>query len=198
MQVVLVMFRGESDRRSFSLAKEVTVIGRREDCDLRIPLGEVSRKHCRLVKDAQELRVEDLGSSNGTYLNGNRVQESAVAPSDVLRIGSVSFVVQIDGVPAEEDMVPPSARPVQQTEPAEGAAEAATALQSTTQGEPASTEEFDPLAALNESSSQSAIDLIADEVADDLDNSGANQPAPTASENSAGVNLQEIKPEEQR
>ena len=53
MQVVLVMFRGEGERRSFSLPRDVTVMGRREDCDLRIPLGEVSRKHCRLIADGE-------------------------------------------------------------------------------------------------------------------------------------------------
>ena len=40
MQVVLVMFRAEGERRSFSVARDVTVIGRREDCDLRIPVSE--------------------------------------------------------------------------------------------------------------------------------------------------------------
>src|SRR5262245_42368052 len=75
MQAVLVMFRSDGERRSFSIARDMTVIGRREDCDLRIPLGDVSRKHCRLVRDGDMLKVEDLGSSNGTYLNGRRVQE---------------------------------------------------------------------------------------------------------------------------
>ena len=106
MQVVLVMFRGDGDRRSFSIVHDVTVIGRREDCDFRIPLGEISRKHCRLIKDGDTLRAEDLGSSNGTYVNGNRVQEAELAPGDTLKVGSVVFVVQIDGVPAEHDLQP--------------------------------------------------------------------------------------------
>ena len=60
MQVVLVMFRGEGERRSFSIVRDVTVIGRREDCDFRIPLGEVSRKHCRLIRDGNTLRLDSL------------------------------------------------------------------------------------------------------------------------------------------
>ena len=107
MQVVLVMFRGEGERRSFSLPRDVTVFGRREDCDLRIPLGEVSRKHCRLIADGEGLKIEDLGSSNGTFVNGQRVQESAVNPGDSIQIGPISFVVQIDGVPADEDIHAP-------------------------------------------------------------------------------------------
>ena len=109
MQVVLVMFRGEGERRSFSIARDVTVIGRREDCDFRIPLGEISRKHCRLVKDGEALRVEDLGSSNGTCHNGERVQAAFLQPGDTLQVGSVAFVVQIDGAPADDDMAPVTA-----------------------------------------------------------------------------------------
>jgi pSer/pThr/pTyr-binding forkhead associated (FHA) protein len=106
MQVVLAMFKSDGDRRSFSLHKDITVIGRREDCDLRIPLGEISRKHCRLIKDGQSLRVEDLGSSNGTYHNGERVQEAVIQPGDTVQVGSIAFVIQIDGTPVDEELHP--------------------------------------------------------------------------------------------
>ncbi|MGE5610201.1 MAG: FHA domain-containing protein [Bacillota bacterium] len=106
MQVVLVTFKKGGARRSFSLPQETTVIGRREDCDIRIPLGEVSRKHCRLIMEGDALRVEDLGSSNGTFLNGARVQESPVQPGDQLQIGPVVFTVQINGVPADDEIQP--------------------------------------------------------------------------------------------
>jgi len=112
MRVVLAMFRPDGERRSFSVVRDLTVIGRREDCDLRIPLGEISRKHCRLIKDGDSLRLEDLGSSNGTYHNGTRIQkEATLAPGDQIQIGSVRFVVQIDGVPADEDLQAPSPSP---------------------------------------------------------------------------------------
>lgn len=109
MQVVLVMFRGEGERRSFSITRDVTIVGRREDCDFRIPLGEISRKHCRIIKDDETLKVEDLGSSNGTFHNGERVQSCELAPGDTLQVGSVAFVVQIDGTPAEEELQPVTA-----------------------------------------------------------------------------------------
>src|ERR1700734_4188216 len=111
MQVVLVMFRADGERRSFSIVRDMTVVGRREDCDLRIPLGEVSRKHCRLIKDGDSIRLEDLGSSNGTFHNSQRVREAALAPGDTVQIGPVTFMVQIDGVPADEDMQPATAAP---------------------------------------------------------------------------------------
>lgn len=109
MQVVLVMFRGEAERRSFSITRDVTVIGRREDCDFRIPLGEISRKHCRLIKDGKALKVEDLGSSNGTFHNGERVQTAELSPGDTLQVGSTVFVVQIDGAPVDDELSPVTA-----------------------------------------------------------------------------------------
>lgn len=106
MQIVLVMFRADGERRSFSITRDVTLIGRREDCDLRIPLGDISRKHCRLVKVGDSLRLEDLGSSNGTYRNGQRIQKTILDPGDTLQIGPVIFVLQIDGVPADDELQP--------------------------------------------------------------------------------------------
>jgi predicted component of type VI protein secretion system len=106
MQAVLVMFRSDGERRSFSMARDMTVIGRREDCDLRIPLGEVSRKHCRIVRDGDSLKLEDLGSSNGTFLNGSRVQEALLSPGDTIQVGPVVFVLQIDGQPSDDELRP--------------------------------------------------------------------------------------------
>ena len=106
MQAVLVMFRSDGERRSFSMARDMTVIGRREDCDLRIPLGEVSRKHCRILRDGDTLKLEDLGSSNGTFLNGSRVQETLLSPGDTIQVGPVVFVLQVDGVPSDDELQP--------------------------------------------------------------------------------------------
>ena len=111
MQVVLVMFRPDGSRRSFSVARDLTVIGRGEDCDLRIPLGEVSRKHARLAKDGDALHIEDLGSSNGSYVNGQRIQETTLNGGDVVSVGPLSFVVQLNGFPADDDITPPAASP---------------------------------------------------------------------------------------
>ena len=100
------MFRSDGERRSFSMARDMTVVGRREDCDLRIPLGEVSRKHCRILRDGDSLKLEDLGSSNGTFLNGQRVQEAILSPGDTIQVGPVVFVLQIDGQPSDDELRP--------------------------------------------------------------------------------------------
>lgn len=113
MEAVFIMFKADGQTRSFPLARDVTVIGRREDCDLRIPLTEVSRKHCRVVKEGDTLRVEDLGSSNGTFQNGQRVQEAILQPGDYLQIGPVLFAVQIEGIPGIDEIQPPQPSDVQ-------------------------------------------------------------------------------------
>src|SRR5699024_2172498 len=111
----------------------------------RIPLSDVSRKHCRIVRDGDALKLEDLGSSNGSYLNGRRVQkEAALSPGDTIQIGPVVFVLQINGVPPDEDL-----RPV--TEPAGGsAADAAPTeaggLHPTAQSDLVEVEELQPIA----------------------------------------------------
>ena len=143
MQAALVIFRSDEDRRTFALAKEVTVVGRREDCDLRIPLHDVSRKHCRFVMRDDELRVEDLGSANGTHHNGQRVQEAVLAPGDTVRIGPVTFTVQIDGQPPDDQIYPP----------AEAVAPAAPASDKQVEI-PADDQPFDPLDALSEAAGE--------------------------------------------
>jgi pSer/pThr/pTyr-binding forkhead associated (FHA) protein len=106
--IALVLLRDEVEhRRRFDLSGPATVIGRREECDLRIPLGDVSRKHCAILRgDEGELRLHDLGSSNGTYVNGRRVQESPLLAGDVIRVGSLKFLVQVDGAPADVEARP--------------------------------------------------------------------------------------------
>lgn len=182
MQVVMVMFRGDGQRRSFSVTRDMTVIGRREDCDLRIPLGDVSRKHCRLIKDASGMRVEDLGSSNGTYRNGERIQQSEVSAGDTIQVGPVVFVLQIDGFPADDDLTPVTSS----SGVKEGAEKepAAASENTTTPDESAAPGAFDPLEAL-ESAEGSAFDFTIEEsqhgeassVDVNLEESGSDQQA---------------------
>jgi pSer/pThr/pTyr-binding forkhead associated (FHA) protein len=157
MEVVLVMFRSNGSRRSFALRKDLTVVGRREDCDLRIPLGDISRKHCRLIKDGNELRIEDLGSSNGTFHNGARVQEATLSAGDSVQIGPVAFVVQVDGSPADDELQPVAsteAEPVAEAPADDSAAAAQVAGVADTSAEALPSGEFDPMAILDKTDSQ--------------------------------------------
>jgi FHA domain. len=49
--------------------------------------------------NGQTLRIRDLGSHNGTYLNSNRVNEEVVQPGDIVKIGPLTFIIQINGHP---------------------------------------------------------------------------------------------------
>ena len=100
MKVVLVMIR-DGERRDFPLTAPKFTLGRRTDCNLRIPTKDVSRQHCQIVLQGGAVRVKDLGSSNGTFVNGKRVAETELKAGDKLAIGPVLFFVQIDGKPAE-------------------------------------------------------------------------------------------------
>jgi pSer/pThr/pTyr-binding forkhead associated (FHA) protein len=101
---MLVAFKPDGARIDFRVRKERCVIGRDTDADLRIPVGTVSRQHCEVRIDDDEPRVRDLGSSNGTFLNGKRVTESVIDAGDLLRVGPTTFTVVIDGIP---DVVTP-------------------------------------------------------------------------------------------
>jgi pSer/pThr/pTyr-binding forkhead associated (FHA) protein len=101
MEVILVMFKRDGQRKDFTLQKKNTVIGRGEDCGLRIPLLNVSRRHCEIIKGQDELRIRDLASSNGSYVNNRRINETTLKAGDRLVVGPVVFTVQVDGVPQE-------------------------------------------------------------------------------------------------
>ncbi len=99
MDVNLVRFKNDGSQKSIPLPSSVTVIGRRRDCDLRIPIMSVSRRHCQLNADEGVLKIRDLGSQNGTFLNGKRVDEAEIHAGDAIRIGPLTFVVQINREP---------------------------------------------------------------------------------------------------
>lgn len=99
MDINLVLFKKDGSRKTFPLPSSVTVIGRRNDCDLCIPLMSVSKKHCQLNCDQGVLRIRDLGSRNGTYLNGKRIDKATIKAGDYIEVGPLTFLFEIDGQP---------------------------------------------------------------------------------------------------
>jgi pSer/pThr/pTyr-binding forkhead associated (FHA) protein len=71
------------------------VVGRHSAADVRLSLPDVSRRHCRFLFGDGAWRVFDLNSLNGVYVNGERLQEATVANGDRIRIGSLTFEVEI-------------------------------------------------------------------------------------------------------
>jgi pSer/pThr/pTyr-binding forkhead associated (FHA) protein len=100
MDVVLVMFKG-GKRREFPMHGNSITVGRRPESDLRVPTADVSREHCELVIEDGKLIVHDVGSSNGTFVNGESIDEIELSAGDQLRVGPVTFVIQINGEPKE-------------------------------------------------------------------------------------------------
>jgi len=71
----------------------VLVVGRGSDCDLDVADGTVSRRHAGLARRDGAWTIEDLGSRNGTFVNGWRVRESGpLEPGDAVRLGQVQWV----------------------------------------------------------------------------------------------------------
>jgi pSer/pThr/pTyr-binding forkhead associated (FHA) protein len=103
VEVALVMVKSDGSSKDIPLPPEGVVIGRDPAVKLRIPLPSVSRKHCELKVDDDELIITDLGSSNGTFVNGRRVKETELAPGDLLAVGPIVFVIRIDGHPKQID-----------------------------------------------------------------------------------------------
>lgn len=80
-----------------------TVIGRDVQCTLRFNDPSVSRRHLRLVRRQEEIFVEDLGSSNGTLLNGRKLTGAVrVDNGDTIQLGSRSVVVRFTDEPVDE------------------------------------------------------------------------------------------------
>jgi predicted component of type VI protein secretion system len=101
VNVSLLMVQKDGIAKDVPLRSLPVTIGRGEDCKLRIPLASVSRNHCELLIDDDELMVRDLKSSNGTFVNKDRVAKRELVPGDLLAVGPVVFVVRIDGHPKD-------------------------------------------------------------------------------------------------
>jgi hypothetical protein len=80
------------------LTRPDLVLGRHSGCDVRLPLPDVSRRHCRFAHQDGAWTVYDLQSTNGVFLNGQRVTEASLKERDILGIGGFKFEVQFGGL----------------------------------------------------------------------------------------------------
>ncbi len=96
----LVVKKDGKRGRAVEVRTPTTGIGRAHGNQVRIPSGQVSRKHCRLQMKDGLVTAEDLGSVNGTFLNDGLITGAAVVrPGDQLTIGPVTFVVEYELTP---------------------------------------------------------------------------------------------------
>ncbi|HBN76947.1 MAG TPA: hypothetical protein DD473_14240 [Planctomycetaceae bacterium] len=80
------------------IIRERAIIGRQNHCDIRVVSNELSREHCRIEVDHDEAHLIDLGSTNGTYLNQNKLephQPYQLNEGDIIRLGPAAFSIRI-------------------------------------------------------------------------------------------------------
>jgi pSer/pThr/pTyr-binding forkhead associated (FHA) protein len=87
---------GESFGRSHALLGP-TLVGRAPECNLRMDESGLSRQHARLVPTNSGVQIEDLGSTNGSFINGKRVQHGFAAPGDEIGFDTLRFRLTAPG-----------------------------------------------------------------------------------------------------
>jgi pSer/pThr/pTyr-binding forkhead associated (FHA) protein len=85
-----------SRRGEWVLSEGTTFVGRDRDCAVRIDSPTLSRRHARIVVAGGETTVEDLGSKNGTQVNGQRIKQPvALKDSDEIQVGSLKLTYRV-------------------------------------------------------------------------------------------------------
>src|SRR5215218_10388411 len=88
------------------ILKDLIVVGRKEDCDLRLEHKSVSKLHCIIVRTDGLLLLRDLGSTNGTRVNGTRVRRAALLPNDQVSIAHFKYRVFLGPDEPEPPVLP--------------------------------------------------------------------------------------------
>jgi len=90
----LIVASGKSAGRAIAIKRNKLLIGRAEQCDIRPLSEEVSRRHCAITVGPTDVWVEDLGSRNGTFVNGTKITErTKVVNGDLIRVATLELTV---------------------------------------------------------------------------------------------------------
>ena len=95
----------------FEITRDVVLVGRGEDCDLRVEHKSVSKRHCVLVRTDGLVLLRDLGSTNGTRVNGTRVRRAALLPNDQLAFANFRFTVSFGATTKKTELQLPELAP---------------------------------------------------------------------------------------
>src|SRR5205823_2533048 len=87
------------DGLNYPLGVGSTVVGRGDQASVRLADAGASRQHARLEYDGQQVVLHDLGSANGSMVNGRRVTAVPLNPGDVILIGTTRLTFRTDGAP---------------------------------------------------------------------------------------------------
>lgn len=75
------------------LDRPIVLIGRHPECDVRIDSHKISRRHCVVVQLSDGYHIRDLGSTNGVYINGQRVDQGVLTPDTEFQIGNLKYLL---------------------------------------------------------------------------------------------------------
>lgn len=92
--------------RIHDLKVDKTTIGRVEDNTFQIAEPSVSSHHCEILLRGSDVVVRDLNSTNGTFINGEKVTETVLKPGQVLRLGQIEMRLETDSTPASASAIP--------------------------------------------------------------------------------------------
>src|SRR6476659_6064597 len=87
----LVLLSAGMTGRTHELKADTTTIGRLEDNTFQIAEPSVSSHHCEILLRGADIVVKDLGSTNGTFVNGEKVTEQVVKPGQIVRLGQIEM-----------------------------------------------------------------------------------------------------------
>jgi pilus assembly protein CpaF len=104
--VILTLTEKGGEPRQLTFEKNEVTVGRVQGNDVVLPKGNVSKRHCRIYFQDGHYSVEDLKSTNGTYVNGRKISEpTVVSTADKVYVGD--FVVRVDSATPAEIPTPP-------------------------------------------------------------------------------------------
>ena len=118
MQARLMVLHDKANVKQVKLLP-VTLIGRSTECNLKIASSQVSRAHCRITLSDDTVYIEDLGSANGTMVDGKLLQAhlpTAIAPGAMLVVGPAEFKVDYVASTSQTLVLSRSAKPVESDE----------------------------------------------------------------------------------
>lgn len=87
----LVLLSEGFSRRSYELKVETTTVGRVSDNAFEIPEASVSSHHAEIILRGNDVVIRDLGSTNGTFINGEKITEAVLKPGQTLRFGTIDL-----------------------------------------------------------------------------------------------------------
>ncbi len=106
-QIIITVLAGPEQGHVFKIARPTTTMGRSNTCEVVITDPLVSRQHCQILLGMGGITLKDLGSTNGTFLNGVKVNESPLRNQDVISVGGTRLRFAVEVTKDETDSKTP-------------------------------------------------------------------------------------------